>query len=79
MSQRGIADMLSCSRHTVASVLTAAAGAGIGFDEVADLGSDEVRNLVIPERPKAVTNRVAPDFEHVHWEMARPSMTLLLL
>lgn len=79
VSQRGIAEVLSCSRNTVASVLTAAAAAGIGFDEVAGLGSDEVRNLVIPEAPEAVTDRVAPDFEHVHREMARPSVTLLLL
>lgn len=51
VSQRGIADVLSCSRNTVASVLAAAAAAGIGFEGVADLGSDEVRNLVIPDPP----------------------------
>lgn len=79
VSQRGIADVLSCSRNTVASVLTAAAAAGIRFEGVADLGSDEVRNLVIPDPPKTVTDRVTPDFEHVHREMARPSVTLLLL
>lgn len=79
VSQRGIADVLSCSRNTVASVLTAASAAGIGFDQVADLGSEEVRRLVLPDPPKTVSDRVAPDFEHVHREMARPSVTLLLL
>lgn len=79
VSQRGIADVLSCSRNTVAAVFAAASAAGIGFDEVVDLASDEVRHLLVPEAPKTVSDRIAPDFEHVHREMARPSVTLLLL
>lgn len=78
VSQRGIADVLSCSRNTVASVSTAASAAGIGFDHVAGFGSEEVRHLVLPDPPKTVSDRVAPDFEHVHREMARASVTLLL-
>ena len=31
------------------------------------------------EPAKAVSGRVTPDFEHVHRELARPSVTLLLL
>ena len=34
---------------------------------------------MIPDPPKTVADRVTPDFEHVHAEMARPSVTLLLL
>ena len=79
VSQRGIADVLGCSRNTVAAVFAAANGAGLGFAQVADLAADEVRHLLVPEPVKAVSDRVAPDFEHVHRELARPSVTLLLL
>ena len=79
VSQRGIADVLGCSRNTVAAVFTAANAAGIGFGQVADRGADEVRHLLLPEPVKAASGRVAPDFEDVHQELARPSVTLLLL
>lgn len=79
VSQRGIADVLGCSRNTVAAVFAAANGAGIGFGEVADLGADEVRRLLLPEPVKADSGRVAPDFGRVHRELARPAVTLLLL
>ena len=49
VSQRGIADVLGCSRNTVAAVFAAASSAGVGFGEVADLGADEVRHLLLPE------------------------------
>ncbi len=49
VSQRGIADVLGCSRNSVAAVFAAADGAGVGlFGQVADLGADEVRNLLLP-------------------------------
>jgi transposase len=79
VSQRGIADVMGCSRNTVSAVFTAANAAGIGFEQVADFGADEVRHLLLPEPVKADSGRVAPDFEHVHRELARPSVTLLLL
>ena len=79
VSQRGIADALGCSRNTIAAVFAAANGAGIGFGQVADLAADEVRNLLLPEPVKPESDRVVPDFEHVHRELARPSVTLLLL
>lgn len=79
VSQRGIADVLGCSRNTVAAVFAAATAAGVGFGEVADLAADEVRHLLLPERVRPDSDRVAPDFERVHRELARPSVTLLLL
>jgi len=79
VSQRGIADALGCSRNTIAAVFAAANGAGIGFGQVADLAADEVRNLLLPEPVKPESDRAVPDFEHVHRELARPSVTLLLL
>jgi transposase len=79
VSQRGIADVLGCSRNTVAAVFAAANTARVGFGEVADLAADEVRHLLLPEPVRRDSDRAAPDFEHVHRELARPSVTLLLL
>lgn len=79
VSQRGIAEVLGCSRNTVAAVFAAAKSAGVGFGEVADLAADEVRHLLLPEPARPDSDRVAPDFEHVHRELGRPSVTLLLL
>ena len=79
VSQRGIADVLGCSRNTVAGVFTAATAAGVGFGEVADLAADEVRRLLLGEPARPDSDRVTPDFEHVHRELGRPSVTLLLV
>lgn len=79
VSQRGIADVLGCSRNTVAAVFTAATAVGVGFGQVADLGADEVRGLLLPDPVAVVSDRAVPDFEYVHRELGRPSVTLLLL
>jgi len=79
VSQRGIAEVLGCSRNTVAAVFAAANAAGVGFGEVADLAADEVRHRLLPAPIKADSDRVQPDFEYVHRELGRPSVTLLLL
>lgn len=79
VSQRGIADVVGCSRNSVAAVFAAANQAGVGFGQVADLGADEVRRLLLPEPAKADSGRVTPDFEYVHRELGRASVTLLVL
>ena len=79
VSQRGIAEVLGCSRNTVASVFTAATAAGVGLGEFADLTAEEVRCLLLPEPARPESDRVPPDFEYVHRELGRPSVTLLLL
>ncbi|MBS4727450.1 helix-turn-helix domain-containing protein [Mycobacterium sp. SM1] len=76
VSQRGIADVLGCSRNTVAAVFSAASAAGVGFGEVTDLAADEVRRLLLGEPARPDSDRVVPDFEHVHRELGRPSVTL---
>ena len=63
VSQRGIAEAMGCSRNTVAAVFAAANAAGVGFEQVADLGADEVRNMLLPEPAKPDSDRAAPDFE----------------
>ncbi|MDR2567432.1 MAG: IS21 family transposase [Bifidobacteriaceae bacterium] len=79
VSQRGIADVLGCSRNTVAAAFQAAKTKGIVWQDAADLEADEVRRLLFgaPNSPQA--GRAAPDFEYVHKEMGRPHTTLLLL
>lgn len=79
VSQRGIADVVGCSRNTVAAVFAAATAAGVEFEQVADLGAEEVRGMLLPVPARPGSDRAAPDFEHVHRELARPSVTLLLL
>ena len=74
VSQRGIAEAMGCSRNTVAAVFAAANAAGVGFEQVADLGADEVRNMLLPEPAKPDSDRAAPDFEYVHRELGRPSV-----
>lgn len=70
---------MGCSRNTVAAVFAAAAGAGVGFGQVTGLAANEVGNLLLPATVKPDSDRAVPDFEHVHRELARPSVTLLLL
>ena len=79
VSQRGIAEALGCSRNTVAAVFASATTAGLGYGQVADLAADEVRKLLLPEQSKPGSGRAVPDFSQVHRELARPSVTLLLL
>lgn len=79
VSQRGIAEVLGCSRNTVSAVFAAATEAGMGFGEVADLAAEDVRRLLLPERTPPESDRVPPDFAYVHRELGRPSVTLLLL
>ena len=78
VSQRGIADVVSCSRNTVAVVLAAATSRGVVYDDVAGMEPAAVRELLLGDREQ-VTDRVAPDLEAVHREMARPNVTLQLL
>ncbi|MHA6508333.1 hypothetical protein [Tessaracoccus sp. Y1736] len=49
------------------------------FGQVADLGADEVRHLLLPEPVRPDSGRAPPDFEYVHRELGRPSVTLLVL
>ena len=79
VSQRGIADVLGCSRNTVAAVVAAADAKNMVWEEVADLDSSEVRRLLLPEPAGREPGRVAPDFQHVQSELTRPGVTLLLL
>jgi transposase len=79
VSGRAISEALGCSRNSVASVLSLAAGVGMTFEQVADLDSAAVRRLLLPEPVRVDSGRKAPDFEWVHQQMQRPNVTLQLL
>jgi len=78
VSQRGIADVLSCSRNTVAVVVSTARTRGVLYDDVAVMEPAQVRALLVGETER-VCDRVAPDLVEVHRELARPNVTLQLL
>jgi len=78
VSQRGIADVLSCSRNTVAAVLGAAVAQGVGFDAMAGMEPAVVRAMLLPEQARE-SGRTAPDLAEVHRELAGPNVTLQLL
>lgn len=78
VSQRGIADVLSCSRNTVAVVVSTAKTMGVVYDDIAGMESAQVRGLLAGD-PERISDRVAPDLAEVHREMARPNVTLQLL
>jgi transposase len=79
VSGRGIAEVLECSRNTVAAVLGAARARGVVWEQVAGLDPGEVRGLLLGDRPDRVPSRVAPDLAWVHRELARPNVTLQLV
>lgn len=78
VSQRGIAEVVPCSRNTVSVVLRTAAEHGVTFEDVKGLDPAQVRARLTKE---AVRNSVhtAPDFEWVHGELAHPNVTLSLV
>ena len=78
VSQRGIADVLSCSRNTVAVVVSTARTRGVVYGDIAGMEPAQVRALLTSETER-VSDRVAPDLAEVHRELARPNVTLQLL
>ena len=69
VSQRGIADVLSCSRNTVAVVVSTAKTRGVVYDDIAGVEPAQVRALLAGETER-VCDRVAPDLAEVHRELA---------
>jgi transposase len=78
VSQRGIADVLSCSRNTVAGVVSTARSRGVVYGDIAVMEPAQVRALLVGQTER-VCDRVAPDLAEVHRELARANVTLQLL
>lgn len=79
LSGRAIATSQAMSRKSVTAVLEAADAAGVGWDDVADLGEGEVYALLFPGRGEHESVFAQPDWDRVHKELARVGVTLKLL
>lgn len=79
LSGRAIAASQAMSRKSITAVLEAADAAGVGWDDVADLGEGEVYALLFPGRGEHESVFAQPNWDRVHKELARVGVTLKLL
>jgi transposase len=80
MTRRQIARGVSVSRPTVSFYLDEAARQGLTFDRVNALSDEEIDGLLTSRelgRPKQ--GRALPDWEYIHREMTKKSVTIQLL
>lgn len=78
ISQRAIAESLSCSRNTVAKVLQRARELSIVWPLTAETTDDVLDKLFYPDSATP-TDRRLPDNEYIHKEMAKKGVSLKLL
>ena len=78
LSQRNIAESLSCSRTTVAEVLRRAREEQFTWPLPPELSDPELAQILFPHKGRAST-RKEPDYEQVHTELAKKGVTLSLL
>jgi len=80
LSHEQIARALSISKGLVAKYASRIARAGVQPAELLALSDAEVlARICPPPRPSSYGRRVPVDFAHVHAELKRPGMTLMLL
>jgi len=78
LSGRNIAGSVSRSRNTVSDVLERAARMGLVWPLPLDMTDAKLEGMLFPEKTGGTSPRM-PDFEEVHRELARPSVTMTLL
>src|ERR1700690_4362882 len=78
ISQRSIAKGCSCSRNTVARVLTQAQQKKVEWSNVRDLTDGDLSQLLFPDQIQSGLRKI-PDCEYIHREMAKSGVTLSLL
>ena len=78
LSQRNIAESLSCSRTTVAEVLRRAREEQLTWPLPPELSDPELAQILFPHKGR-VSTRKEPDYEQVHTELAKKGVTLSLL
>jgi transposase len=78
LSSRSIAAFLGCSRNTVSKVLESAAKHGLTWPLPLDISDEDLEHLLFPER-SLDSDRMPPDFEYVHKELARNGVSMTLL
>jgi len=78
LSRTSIGVALGYSRNTVADVLRRAQLKGVGSPLPSGMSDRELADLLFPERAKEKNQRM-PDYEKVHKELGKQSVTLTLL
>jgi transposase len=73
-----IASSCGCSRTTVVGVLQKAQECGISYSSVAKMPDKELARLLFPDENSKPAYKM-PDYDYVHREMAKSSVTLTLL
>src|SRR5262245_27642844 len=80
LSQPQIARALNLSLGVINKYLQAARRAGLSWPLPDDLGDEQLRRLLFPDRRQAPSlPNVLPDFAHIHQELKRKGLTRLLL
>jgi transposase len=80
LGQRPISRCLGISRTTVGDYLQRAKNAGLGWPLPESLTDQQLESLLFPPTsPTSVTGRLVPDWTHVHTELRRKGVTLVLL
>jgi len=79
LSQREIAASMAIPKTTVCDYLRRARAAGVTFPLEDDVDDEILRDALFGERPTPGSDRPMPDFAHVHRELRRKGVTLLLL
>ena len=78
ISQRSIAQLCGCSRNTVSSTLKRAKAINLEYPFPEELSDTKLRELLFP-KVEYNTDRLMPDYEYIHKELSKPSVTMKLL
>ena len=78
-SQRCIASIVHCSRHTIRAVLEATKKAGLSWPLDDAVTNEMLKRILSPERATAEALLTQPDYHYIHKELARPGVNLTLL
>jgi transposase len=79
LSLRQIAASLQVPFTTAGEHVRRAKAAGLSWPLPDDLDDDRLEALLFPAAAPPGTERVAPDWQHIHAELHRPHVTLMLL
>ena len=79
LSMRKIAAIRRISRHSVSEVFRIANERDIAYQDVKDMGDEELYQLFFPEKHFIETMFEEPDYEKIHQELKKVGVTLKLL
>lgn len=78
-SQNKISAIVRSSHHTIKSILDAAHEKQISWPIDPDVTNQELELLLFPDKYKAVSMYVEPDYAYIHKELAKRGVTMTLL